>query len=823
MINRQAVFNTLFCLFFLVKIVSCPLFGQALSPDKEIEKKEIATLEPVAVPVVSPEEAEVANQEAITIHDMRIKVVDEWRQNNNSLFLKRMTFLFLIAIPISIIGCFLLKEISKKDFVKAIIALCCTAVLLLFLFSAMPFFYNFWGTGNLLMACVVWCLIFKRYGILFSFSKKDIILIPLLLLGTWLLFCYLNPRMRDIPNTIVLNAETTEELIYNGTVTNDKKLRPRADFLAHYKYIELNEGWRQTGSYRAFLEKGNGRLTLYLPTELIQKYKLGIKLTSSVAGAKGTLSINGSKETPWQMNSTECVLSLNDEQHLYLEKNNCPIFFLLLCLSGGFLSLWFALRITERLYSLYFSDKQKALELALLTICILYYLANLKNAFFIDNCSDLDGMASNVTKHFSTKHPPIIYVWWLFCRFISPFESINTSYVFGNLICFWGGVWLIGAMLIRKKTPIYAFLLILPCINLISASMFSVILVDQIVVSTCILTIGLTSKLLFCSKYTKIVLMIVIPVLILVSASVRLEGLSYAIPLSIVFASFTMFKLKKGVRRVMFSGIVGCLIAFSLFSIYRYGLSRYVFHATETKNAAIDNILREALGVCYFSQDWDDLPNFFSDDAKNALDRTCFVERPRPYRMKYLPNVSMKQIQGFWLHMVKKHPLAYFRVKWVGNQVLWRCRTPYVLPYSIKTDNDPTATGLSFHDFFKEGIISCGLILPAWLLQVSLLFVFVFVGILLFQFADGELWIIWGIGASGFLHNLAFFLISGAPNYRYIFWADISGGVSFILSILVIQKLLEYKQKKKTLCNTNNPDNIPENSNEALCPNTLFQ
>ena len=145
MTNKQAIFNALFCLFFLVSILFCPLFGQAISSDIETGKNGIATLVPIAVPVLSAEEAEIANQEAIKIRDMRIKAVDEWRQNNNSLFLKRMFFSFLFAIPVSIIGCFLLRKKSRKDFVKAIIALCCTTVLLLFLFSSMPFFASTGG------------------------------------------------------------------------------------------------------------------------------------------------------------------------------------------------------------------------------------------------------------------------------------------------------------------------------------------------------------------------------------------------------------------------------------------------------------------------------------------------------------------------------------------------------------------------------------------------------------------------------------------------------------------------------------------------------
>ncbi len=829
MLTMKRFINSVLVVAFIFCGYSFAIHGQETT-DSNNSKESFSS--PVAVPVLTPEEAEIANLEAIQLKDAdvikaneRTVRIREWRQKDCISFLKKFLLTLLCTVFLSIVACLVIKRknTQKKDLLKASFSAVCAPLVLLLIYAAIPYFYKYWSVGNFCLACIIGYLFFRYYDKIFRVSRKDIIFFPLLLLGTLLLLYYVNPRMRDIPNTIILDAETTDSLIYEGTISEDSSILSKEDFLAHYNFIDFNEGWSQNGSYRATLEKGKGRLTLHLPTELIQKYKLAIKLTSSAAGAKGKLSVNGYSETPWQMNSSQCYLALYDEQHLFPGNKYCPVFFLFLCLSGVFLSLLFLLRLTEEICSLYYFDRKKAFELVLLIVCVLFCVANIKNALFIDNNPDMYGMASNVTKKFSTKHPPMIYVWWMAARFISPFESINASFAFGTLISFWGGIWLLGSFLIRCKQPLFAFLMILPCINLVSSTMYQRIRVDLIVVSVCLLTIGLCTRVCSNSKTTRIVLSIIISAFIMVLSTVRLEGLSYTVPISILFVSLVFFKKMKRLKRVFLSGLVGSILALSLFSVYRFVISPYVFHAKPDKAAAVDNILREALGICYFSQDWDDLPEMFSDEAKKALDRTRFIEYPKPYRFEYLPKASMKQIQNFWFHMVKKHPFTYLKVKWVGNQVLWRCRTPYAVPFNIKAENDPTKTGLSVHNFFKDGITTCGLILPSWLLQLSLLFVFLFVGILLLRFNDVALWVIWSIGASGFLHNFAFFLISGAPNYRYIFWADISGGISFILSILVIHNLLEYKRKEKNgLVNTNNLDNIPENSNEALYTDSLF-
>jgi hypothetical protein len=172
--------------------------------------------------------------------------------------------------------------------------------------------------------------------------------------------------------------------------------------------------------------------------------------------------------------------------------------------------------------------------------------------------------------------------------------------------------------------------------------------------------------------------------------------------------------------------------------------------------------------------------------------------------------------------MIKKYPKTYLHVKWIANQVLWRLRPLYKTPLAVEVDAVPEKTGLSFGDFFRDGISTFGFVLPSWVPQLSLLFACLFVGILLFKFNDPELWIIWGIGASGFLHNFAFFLVAGGTNYRYIFWADTAGRISFFLSILVIVKLWEYKQKKNNMVSIDNTS-TKDNSNESFYPNTLFQ
>lgn len=806
---------------------------------------ETLNIVPTAIPVLTPEEAEVAQQEAIRVYDQKKDydkksdyTVKEWRKNSNNLFFKRILLALLCAIPASIlVSCFLKKgKANREDVFKALISLICTFFLLILLFSSIPYFYNFWSIGNLCIGCLIWYTLFNNFNSIFVFSKKDIMFFPLLLLGTFMLLCYVNPRMRDISNTIILNAETTGILTYEGTISNDKNIRSKADFLAHYEYIQLNDGWEQEGSYRASLKKEKkekkekkGTLTLHLPTELITRYDLCIKLTAADAGAKGSFSVNGGSESLWQFSEKEHLISLNNNGDLlHPEKKNCPVFFLLLCVTGGFLSLLLLLRLTEGLCDLFSSNKQKAFELTLLLFCVLFCVANMKNAFFIDNCSDLAGMASAaIPEHFSTKHPPIIYAWWMVARFFSPFESINVAFVFGTLISFWSGMWLLGTFLIRRNHPFIALFILLSCVNLVSSTMYkSTLLVDQIVVSSCFLTIGLCTRIVFVSKYYRIVLSAFVAILIMVISSVRLEGLAYTFPISIVFVSLTFFEKKRGFKRVFLSGLLGCILAFSLFSCYRYIISPYVFHARVVKStrAAADSLYIEALGICYFEKDWSDLPEYFSEGAKANLDKTRYIERTRKYTDKYISSEDFDpdQLQTFWINMIKKYPMTYLHVKWIANQVLWRLRPLYKTPHDVEVDAVPEKTGLSIDDFFRDGMSTFGLVLPSWIPQLSLLFVFLFVGILLLKYTDPELWIIWGIGASGFLHNLAFFLVAGGTNYRYIFWADTAGRISFFFLILVIIKLWEYKQKNNKTSSINE-NNAKDNSNETLYSNTLFQ
>ncbi len=815
------------------------LWGQnSVSPqlsNAQKEEEEICVKPPEAVPVFTEEEANIVNQE--TLQELKynkekrkaieLANIKEWRKSNYNTFFKRVLFSLIGVIGLLIPCSFCLKKSKQRmtDLLKKILlSLFCSTLLLLLLFSAIPYFYDFWSIGSLCLGCVIWSILFQMYDFIFILSKKDILIIPLLFMGTWILLYKINPRMEDIPNTIVLNAETNGVLTYNGTVSNNKAIRAKADFLAHYNYIELNEEWKQFGSYKASLKRDKGQFVLYLPTELIQKYNLGIKLTASATSTRGTLVINGCEEIPWRIKDKSKVLYLMDySQHLYLDSKNCPMLFKVLCTIGAAIFVFLIIRLAERVSILFSSNKQKAIELTFLIVCILFFAINLKNAFFIDNNSDLDDMASNIPIKFTTKHPPMIYAWWMFFRFVSPFYSINVAYVLGLLMCFWCGIWLIGDYFIKQKEPAFAFLIFLSCVNLVSSAILSTIFyVDNIVVSTCLLALGLCTRLCFTKRFTKAILSITICLLILVLLGVRLEGLSYSAPISIVLVSLTLFKKFKGFKRVFMSCLIGSILAIFLNMIYTQVISPRFFHAQKIKNAAIDNILRESLGICYFSKDWDDLPDFFSDEAKEKLDRSQFIERPFPYRIRYLPKATMEQIRLFWLHMIKKHPLAYLKVKWVGNQILWRYRLQFIVPINIRAENDPTETGLSVRNFFKDGLTTNGLVLPTWLVQLSLLFIFLFVGGLLFKFNDPGLWIIWGIGASGFLHNFTFFLISAAPNYRYIYWADTSGRISFILSMLIIKKLFDFNQNKKLLINTLNENDV-EIQDETLCSNSLFQ
>lgn len=837
MLSRFRAFSIfLTCLILLNTVFGLIAQDQTILQNTQKEEKvAMAFPAPAAVPVLTPEEAEIANQEAFNFRENGVEKKIEWIQDYNYRFLKHSLLVLLCMIPISFAACFFIKrkQIKKTDYIKSIISLFCSILLLLLLFSAIPYFYDFWSVGNLLLGCVIWYLLFRHFDRVFFFTKKDIVLVPLLLVGTWgIIFC-INPHMRDTPNTIVLKAQTNNILTFDGTISQNPQMRAKNDFFAHYKYIEWDGDWKQTGSYTVNLKKnGTGKITLYIPTELIQNYLLSLRLKSESNQAQGTLSINGQTEIPWQMTENNLIMPLSNWSHLlYPDRKNCPVFFLFLCVIGSFLATFLFIRLIQRTYSLYFENKQKAYELALAVLCILFFVINLKSAFFIDNCPDLNTMASaSIVTRFSTKHPAMIYAWWMTSRFFSPFESINAAFVFGTLISFWGGMWLLGSYLIRKKQAFFSILIILPCINLVSSTIYASILVDQIVVSSCLLTIGLCTRLSWSQRNKRIILIALIPILIMVLSSVRLEGLLYSFPISVIFVSLTILKNKKGFKRVFLSGLLGGILTLALFSCYRFVITPYILHARVMNStaSAADSLYIEALGICYFEKDWDDLPDFFTDEAKANLDKTKFIERTRPYTTKYVHKNGFSaegdqsdQLRDFWLHMIKKYPLTYLHVKWISNQVLWRIRPLYYVPLDVRSDVVPEKTGLSLEDFFRDGITTFGLVLPSWIPQLSLLFITFFVGILLFNFNDNELWIIWGIGASGFLHNFAFFLVAGGTNYRYIFWADTAGRISFILSILVIQKLLEYKQKKISFAKINNTTR--DNDNETFYPDTLFQ
>ena len=797
--------------------------GSKLDSDTDITQSENKNA-PMANPMLSPEEAEISNQEAIRLieekKNKRISEKENWRHDYNShLFSRLLLFALCITIASNLICLiFKRKKNKQKDLMKASASSISSFFLFLFLYSIIPYYYNFWSLMNVCLIGIVSCALFKYFDKIWTFNKRDIVLIPIVIACAWLLLVKTDPRLRDIPNTITLVTEANG-LTYNGVACNNELIKSSKDFFANYKHITLDEGWINSRSYRAILN-GKGRLTLQIPTELIETYDLCIKLEMKDGKdfPQGSVIFNDSDEVQWKMNKETYLIPLKSN-YLYDVRKNCNTFFWGLCFVGAFVFILSVTRLIENILRNYFQDNQYAYSLLFLLVCAVCFSVNFKEILFIDNCPDLENFGSRVfPKYFSAWKPAIIGVWWKIAIFFSPLESWNASFALSTLFAFYLGMFLVGNSLIMKGCRICPYFLIFSCFNIVHTRFYPCLLVDQIVASHCILAMGLCSLASGKKKLYNVLIFLLLTYLTFIISLVRGESLSCAVPILIVFFSLTLFKSKKGWKRVLLSGVLGSIVAVSLFCSYKFILSPHVIHETPFNDnySIIDNYFREAMGICFFSKDWDDLPEWYTEEAEKALDKTKFIERPHYYRVEYLPKVTKEEILVFWAHMVKKHPWTYLKVKWVGNQVQWRLRKPFSVPRDVSLDNDPTETGLSLHNFFKEGLSTCGIIIPSWLPQVSLLFLFVFTSLLLLRFNDSLLWIIWGIGTSGFLHNFAFFLISGAPNYRYIYWSDICGCISFFLSCLVVGKYMHFLKLKYT-AKLNG-----ENNNEAVCPNTLF-
>ena len=821
------------CLLLLVNTLSFVVAQDQTDNQNEqfVKKNETLSSAPCAVPVLTLEEAYLANQEAIQLRDEMLanktKQIssdrDKWRRDNNRRFLLHSILLLVCLTIVSNLACLVLnrKKTQKRDLAKATVSTFSSFALLFLLYSIIPYFYSFWSVANICLIGFVDYLFIKYFEKIFYIQKKDIILIPFLAACAILFVHYANPRMRDIPNTIVLLTEA-RGLIYNGVVCNNNQAKTKKDFFSSYKHITFDEGWRQYRSYGAILHK-KGKLTLHIPTELIETYDLCVELyvKDKEKLTEGIIIYNDADETQWKMSKRTFLIPLKSDYLYTNKKNSSPLHFAV-CLVGAFVLVLIVARLIENSLILYFQSNQYAYSLLFLLVCAICFAVCIKEILFVDVSPDLDDFGSYVfPSECSSCRPAITCVWWKIAIFLSPLESWNASFALCTLCAFYTGLFLVGNSLIKKGCTICPYLLVFSSFNIICTRFYPSLRADQIVASHCVLAFGLCVFASNKRKLNKFILFLTLAYLTFIISLVRGEALSCAVPILIVFFSLSVFQSLRGWKRIIFSGLLGSIAAVILFCSYRFILSPYVIHEAPFDNSysIIDNYFREALGVCYFSKDWDDLPEWYTKKAADALDKTRFIERPHDYRMEYLPNVTKEEILVFWFHMVKKHPWTYLKVKWVGNQVLWRLRSPFAIPREVQLDNDPTETGLSLHNFFKEGLSTCGIVMPSWLPQVSLFFLFVFTSLLLLKFNDSLLWIIWGIGASGFLHNFAFFLISAAPNYRYIFWADISGCISFFLACLVVGKFIEWLRLK----HNHNNQSDSEDNNETVCTDTLFQ